>query len=160
MFILLIFSTINSNKKVIGFDLFDSLNNLVDNYKNGDTMKVVYSKVKEQELKLETVDDKLVNINNDKSKYILVKGDVCKTTKDFTIENPGFKISLIYVDLDLGEPVYHSLMNLWDRLIPGSYIIFDESVGVDKFLKGKKINYNIISTHWIAPTSYMIKREY
>ena len=33
----------NSNKKVIGFDLFDSLNTVVENYKNGDTMKVVYS---------------------------------------------------------------------------------------------------------------------
>ena len=157
----------NSNKKVIGFDLFDSLNNVVDNYKNGDTMKVVYNKVKEQELTLDNVDSKLSNINKDKSKYILVKGDVCETTKNFVNENPGFRISLIYVDLDLGEPVYHSLMNLWDRLLPGGYIIFDEyeyhkfdeSTGVDKFLNDKNIEYNIISTHWIAPTSYMIKKK-
>ena len=157
----------NSNKKIIGFDLFDSLNKVVGNYKNGDTMKVVYSKANDDDLTLECVESKLANINNDKSKYILVKGDVCKTTKKFTIENPGFRISLIYVDLDLGEPVYHSLMNLWERLLPGGYIIFDEyeyhkfdeSVGVDKFLKEKKIHYNIISTHWIAPTSYMIKKE-
>lgn len=157
----------NSNKKVIGFDLFDSLNTVVENYKNGDTMKVVYSKVNSEELSIEAIDNKLEKINVDKSKYILVKGDVCKTTKEFVVNNPGFRISLIYVDLDLGEPVYHSLMNLWDRLLPGGYIIFDEyeyhkfdeSVGVDKFLKDKKIKYEIKSTHWIAPTSYMIKKE-
>ncbi len=156
----------NSNKKVIGFDLFDSLNNVVNKYKNGDTMQVVYSKVVPEDLKIENIDTKLSNINNDKSKYMLVKGDVCSTTKTFVTENPGFRISLIYVDLDLGEPVYHSLMNLWERLLPGGYIIFDEyeyhkfdeSSGVDKFLSEQKIKYNVISTHWIAPTSYMVKK--
>jgi hypothetical protein len=157
----------NSNKKVIGFDLFDSMNTVVDSYENKDAMKVVYSKVDPTDLTVDNVDAKLSNINQDKSKYILVKGDVCITTRSFIDENPGFRISLIYVDLDLGEPVYASLMNLWDRLLPGGYIIFDEyeyhkfdeSTGVDKFLKDKNIEYNVISTHWIAPTSYMIKKQ-
>jgi len=156
----------NSNKKVIGFDLFDSLNTVIGNYENGDTMKVVYEKVNSDELLLEYVDSRLSNINKDKSKYLLVKGDVCVTTKTFVNENPGFRISIIYVDLDLEEPVYYSLMNLWERLLPGGYIVFDEyeyhkfseSNGVDRFLLEKKIDYNIISTHWMAPTSYMIKK--
>jgi hypothetical protein len=39
-----IFST-HSNKKVIGFDLFDSENKVIDNFDNGETMKTVYGKV-------------------------------------------------------------------------------------------------------------------
>lgn len=162
-----IFAT-HSNKKVIGFDLFDKENTVVNNYENGNTMKTVYNKANdENELSIITVKNKLKNINADLSKFILVEGDVCKTTKDFVSQNPGFRISLLYIDLDLKEPVYHSLINLWDRILPGGYIIFDEyeyhkfdeSNGVDLFLKEKLINYDVISTNWMAPTAYLIKKN-
>lgn len=161
-----IFNT-HSNKKVIGFDLFDVENKDIDNFENGEAMKTVYNKVTNNELFLESIDNKINNINNDKSKYILVKGDVCKTTKSFVIENPGFRISMLYIDLDLNEPVYESLKNLWDRILPGGYIIFDEyeyhkfdeSNGVDRFLKDFDINYEILSTNFMAPSAYLIKKK-
>jgi hypothetical protein len=157
----------HSNKKVIGFDIFDSDNEIINNFENGETMKTVYGKTNSSDLLLENVERKLLNINNDKSKFILVKGDVCSTTKEFVSENPGFRISLLYVDLDLNEPVYESLKNLWDRILPGGYIIFDEyeyhkfdeSTGVDRFLKDSNINYDVISTNWMAPTAYLIKKR-
>jgi hypothetical protein len=156
----------HSNKKVIGFDIFDSDNEIINNFENGETMKTVYGKTNSSDLLLENVEQKLLNINNDKSKFILVKGDVCSTTKEFVSENPGFRISLLYVDLDLNEPVYEALKNLWDRILPGGYIIFDEyeyhkfdeSTGVDRFLKDFNINYDVISTNWMAPTAYLIKK--
>lgn len=161
-----IFNT-HSNKKVIGFDLFDAENKDIDNFENGEAMKTVYTKVTNNELSLESIDNKINNINNDKSKYILVKGDVCNTTKSFVIENPGFRISMLYIDLDLNEPVYESLKNLWDRILPGGYIIFDEyeyhkfdeSNGVDRFLKDFDINYEILSTNFMAPSAYLIKKK-
>jgi hypothetical protein len=157
----------NSNKKVIGFDLFDSKNDTVKNYKNGDKMEIVYNKVNENELTLEKCLERLNSSEIDKSKYILIKGDASVTTKEFVKSNPGLRISLIYVDLDLDEPTYNCLCNLWNNLLPGGYIIFDEyeyhkfdeSNGVDRFLKDFKIEYNIISTDWMAPTSYMIKKQ-
>lgn len=156
----------HSNKKIIGFDLFNSLNDVVSTYENGNTMQTVYSKADSNDLTICNVSNKLKNINNDASKFLLIEGDVCKTTKTFVSKNPGFRTSLIYVDLDLNEPVYHSLMNLWDNLLPGGYIVFDEyeyhkfdeSNGVDRFLKEKGITYNLISTNWMAPTAYMIKK--
>jgi len=36
----------HSNKKVIGFDIFDANNNIINDFKNGHTMKTVYNKVK------------------------------------------------------------------------------------------------------------------
>ena len=92
---------------------------------------------------------------------------VAHTAKEIIIkENPGFRISLLYVDLDLNEPVYESLKNLWDRILPGGYIIFDEyeyhkfdeSNGVDRFLKDFNISYDVVSTNWMAPTAYLIKK--
>jgi len=156
----------HSNKKVIGFDLFDSENKVIENFEKGNTMKIVYGKTNPENLLLESVEEKLLNINNDNSKFILVKGDVCITTKEFIKENPGFRISLLYVDLDLNEPVYESLKNLWDRILPGGYIIFDEyeyhkfdeSNGVDRFLKDFNISYEVVSTNWMAPTAYLIKK--
>ena len=157
----------NSNKKVIGFDIFNSKNKIIDNFENGDLMKIVYNKVQDDELCLDIITQKINNINSDNSKFILVEGDVCETTKKFVDDNPGFRISLLYVDLDLNEPVYESLKNLWNRILPGGYIIFDEyeyhkfdeSNGVDNFLKDFNINYEVISTNWIAPSAFMIKKN-
>ena len=158
----------HSNKKVIGFDIFNSENEIMDNFENGDTMQHVYNKVSKEELSVSSIDIKLQNINNDKSKYILVEGDVCKTTENFVNENPGFRISLLYIDLDLNEPVYESLKHLWDRILPGGYIIFDEyeyhkfdeSNGVDKFLKDFDKKYEVISTNFMAPSAYLIKKDF
>ena len=55
---------------------------------------------------------------------------------------------------------------LWDRILPGGVIIFDEfeyhkyseSNGVEKFLKEKGINFDLKSTDWIAPTAFMYKK--
>jgi len=158
----------HSNKKVVGFDIFDSNNEIIDQFENGDKMKIVYSKTNNTNLLLKNVKNRLLNINSDESKFILVKGDVCTTTKDFVIENPGFRISLLYVDLDLNEPVYESLKNLWSIILPGGYIIFDEyeyhkfdeSTGVDRFLKDFNLGYEIVSTNWMGPTAYLIKKTY
>ena len=80
---------------------------------------------------------------NIKNKFQLEKGDVEFILPSFLKNNPGLRISLIYIDVDLERPTYHALKNLWDRLLPGGVIVFDEyeyhkfseSNGVDKFLK-------------------------
>lgn len=157
----------HSNKKVIGFDLFDANNKIIDTFENGKAMKPVYNKVTNIELSSENIKKKLSNVNSDNSKFILVEGDVCNTTKQFVNENPGFRISLLYVDLDLNEPVYESLKNLWDRILPGGYIIFDEyeyhkfdeSTGVDRFIKKFKLDYEVVSTNFMAPSAYLIKKN-
>ena len=159
----------NSNKKVIGFDIFskDLSEKILD--KDGalgkESMQVVYSKVNENELTLSCVKTRLdnMNINN---KYILVEGDVEDTLPKFLVDNPGFRISLLYIDVDLERPTYNALKYLWNRILPGGAIVFDEyeyhkfseSTGVEKFLKEFNLDYNLVSTNWLAPTSYMIKK--
>jgi hypothetical protein len=159
----------NSNKKVIGFDIFSKVQSEAILDKDGalgkESMQVVYSKVNENELTLSNVKTRLdnMNINN---KYILVEGDVEDTLPKFLVDNPGFRISLLYIDVDLERPTYNALKYLWNRILPGGAIVFDEyeyhkfseSTGVEKFLKEFNLDYNLVSTNWLAPTSYMIKK--
>ena len=159
----------NSNKKVIGFDIFNvtNANNILDKDSNfdKDTMNTVYSKVDENELTLNAVKSRLNNMNINKN-YILVEGDVEQTIPQFIVDNPGLKISLLYIDVDIERPTYIALKYLWDRILPGGVILFDEyeyhkfseSVGVDKFLKEFNIPYDLQSTNFMAPTAFMIKK--
>jgi hypothetical protein len=159
----------NSNKKVIGFDIFDAINSdevlNKDSKLDQETMRVVYNKVDSNELSLQSVSDRIDNTEIDSDKYRLIKGDVAETLPKFNEENPGFRASLIYIDVDLERPTYYALRHLWDRLLPGGVILFDEyeyhkfseSNGVERFLKEIGLNYNLKSTNWIAPTAYIVK---
>ena len=159
----------NSNKKIIGFDIFDPDNSSDILDKDGvfdkENMNVVYSKVDKSELSLESVTSRLENMNIHK-KYILVKGDIETTLPKFLEENPGFRISLLYIDVDLDRPTYNGLKYLWNRILPDGIILFDEyeyhkfseSCGVDKFLKEMNLPYELKSTNWIAPSAYYIKK--
>lgn len=163
----------NSNKKVIGFDIFDTdessfILQTKDTEIDRNSMETVYSKVEGSELSLESVQNRLESISaNISDKVKLIKGDVQETMPKFLQDNPGFRASMIYIDVDIERPTYHALVNLWDRLLPGGIILFDEyeyhlfseSVGVAKFLKEKGVKYNLKSTDWFAPTAYLRKES-
>lgn len=163
----------NSNKKVIGFDIFDTdessfILQTKDTEIDRNSMETVYSKVEGSELSLESVRNRLESISaNISDKVKLIKGDVQETMPKFLQDNPGFRASMIYIDVDIERPTYHALVNLWDRLLPGGIILFDEyeyhlfseSVGVAKFLKEKGVKYNLKSTDWFAPTAYLRKES-
>jgi hypothetical protein len=160
----------NSNKKVIGFDIFDTIEakDILD--KDGDTDKdnmiVVYDRVGSDDLTIESVTNRLKQTKISQDKFKLIKGDVQHSIPKFLDENRGFRISLLYIDVDLDRPTYHSLKHLWDRILPGGVILFDEyeyhkfseSVGVERFLKEMNLDYNLKSTNWVAPTAFMIKK--
>ena len=157
----------NSNKKIIGFDIFQKNSNEIlskDVSLDKNNMNTVYSRVDINELTLQSVENRLKNMNIHQ-KYSLIEGDVEDTLPIFLEKNPGLRISLLYIDCDIERPTYFSLKYLWDRLLPGGIILFDEyeyhsfseSNGVDKFLKERNIKYNIKSTNFMCPTAYLIK---
>jgi hypothetical protein len=161
--------TPHTNKKVIGFDFFSSNDTLTytNNIDCGDKLDLVIKRVNSDDLTLESVKQNIIDSGINSSNLILVKGDIIKTTKEFVYSNPGFRISILYLDADLAEPTYHSLINFWDRIVPGGYIVFDEyeyhkfneSSGVEQFLKEKNIEYTIETTNFLAPTAFMIKKK-
>jgi len=158
----------NSNKKIIGFDIFKKNDDVIlskDILLDKTNMEKVYSRVEHSELTLESVEKRLENMCIHK-KYMLVEGDVEETLPIFLEKNPGFRISMLYIDCDIERPTYLSLKYLWDRILPGGIILFDEyeyhsfseSNGVDKFLNERNIPYELQSTNFMCPTAFLVKK--
>ena len=161
----------NSNKKVIGFDFFNPTQSdemlEKDSANDQKGMNAVYARSSTEDRELATVLRRLDGMEIDK-KYMLVEGDVEYTIPAFVEENPGFRISLLYIDVDLERPTYFALKHLWDRVLPGGMVVFDEfeyhtfseSCGVEKFLKEHGLEFKLRCTDWIAPTAYLIKETF
>jgi hypothetical protein len=100
-----------------------------------------------------------------KSRVELIIGDVEETVPRFVEQNPGIRISLLHVDVDLYQPSLVGLKYLFPRVVRGGVVIFDdyaslefggESTAVDQFLCSegyalKKFDWNNV------PGGYLVK---
>lgn len=157
----------NSSKKVIGFDFFNT-DDLISSIHDGIDKEAMNSLFKERNFShgqsfKDTLHKQILNNGFPESEFKLIEGDISITSKQFSDDNPGFKISLLYMDLDLEIPTYNTLMNLWDNMSKGGIIIFDEygyhkwseSKGVDRFAQEK--NLEVKSLNYLCPTAYIKK---
>lgn len=62
----------------------------------------------------------------------LVQGDVSKTIPPYVKNNPGLRISLLHLDLDLYEPTLTALKYFYPLVVSGGVILLDE-YGMDGF---------------------------
>lgn len=95
----------------------------------------------------------------------LVKGDACKTIPKYVKDNPGLRISLLHLDMDIYEPTLAALENLYPLVVSGGIVLLDEyamdgfpgeSKAFDEYFKGKRPvlkKFPFIST----PGGYFIK---
>ena len=157
----------NSSKKVVGFDFFDT-NQLISSISNKTDKEAMDVLFKERNFTHETsfkdyLSTKLIQDGFLNTDFELVDGDLSITSKEYSENNPGFKISLMYMDVDLEEPTYNALNNLWDNITKGGIVVFDEygynkwseSKGVDRFIEEK--NIEIKSLNYMCPTAYIKK---
>jgi hypothetical protein len=154
----------NSLMKVIGFDYFNSekLTNSLDGL-NKTMMSAVLNRAQSDELSITSVKRRLSNFKEDT--YKLIEGEALANAIQFKMENPGARIKLLYMDLDLGEPTYKILKVLWTKVVKNGIIVFDEyayhkwdeSDGVDKFLKEIEGQYEFFDTKIYAPSAYIKK---
>ena len=165
-----------SNKKVIGFDLFTQSNSYKETL-NSDNLKLdeYYNNSSvnmEDGISINDISyfiDKMKLTNTrmgfNTDIYQLIEGDVEKSIPNYLDENPGFRISYLYLDLDIDKPTYTSLSLLYDRIVRGGIIVFDEyacekwteSNAVDRFLKEHR-ELSIKTLLWgRTPTAYIIK---
>lgn len=154
----------NGITSVVGFDFFSSndiLNSLSGNNKK--LMTDVINRVSDDELSIDTIYRKCNNILPNRLR--LIKGDASDTCISFKEENPGARIKLLYLDMDLDKPTYNVLINLWNIVVKDGIIVFDEygfhkwdeSNGVDRFLKTIEGQYSITNTNTQSPTLYITK---
>lgn len=156
----------NTGKKVIGFDFFDT-KSLVDSLKSQDkeSMSTLFSgrNFSHDRGYCEALRGLIATSGFQPHEFDLIEGDVSQTFSNFVKEHPGFKISLLYLDLDLANPTYDVLDAAWNSVSRGGIIVFDEyafhkwseSQGVDKFFKDKGVV--VKSLNYIAPTAYVRK---
>jgi len=95
----------------------------------------------------------------------LVDGDVRETAKQYVADNPGLRLSLLHLDMDLYEPTLAALEAFWPRLLTGGVVLFDEyairewpgeSEAVEEFFKGAVPR--IEKFGWAsAPGGYFVK---
>jgi len=157
----------NSFKKIIGFDMFDDekLISMLHNEDKEMMAKLFSSRSFKYD---ESYREHLIKILETAGFYNdfdfeLIKGDVSETTKTYSDDRIGAKISLLYMDLDLGEPTYNVLKNLWNKVSRGGMVVFDEygyhqwseTIGVDKFVEEYGLTINTLD--YQAPTAYIVK---
>lgn len=156
----------NTYKKVIGFDMFNS-KELVESLNQIDKQSMSslfeFRNFEHNDKFKHYLETKIKSHGFLDHEFELIEGDISVTSKQYIDENPGFRISLLYMDLDLSLPTLYTLENFWDRLSKGGIVVFDEyaygkwseSCGVDEFFADK--NVQIISMDYICPTAYVIK---
>jgi hypothetical protein len=158
----------NSSKKVIGFDFFntDELLSSIKSNNDKETMSTLFDgRNFEHNNNYKDFLQKDIESNGfTDDDFILIDGDITLTSKNFVEQNPGFKISLLYMDLDLEKPTYDTLNNLWNNISKGGIIVFDEygyhkwseSIGVDRFIEEK--NIEIENLNYFCPTAFIRKK--
>jgi SAM-dependent methyltransferase len=82
----------------------------------------------------------------------LVKGNVFETVPQYIAEHPETRIALLHLDMDVKEPTVFALSELYDRVVPGGIIVFDdynsvagETEAVDEFVAQKKLQLQKLS---------------
>lgn len=156
----------NSFKKVIGFDYFDT-QSLLNSLSGGDQdrMRELFEdrNYEHDSAAERLLHERIASAGFLGSDYELVQGDISETAKEFVDRRPGFKISLLYLDLDIGEPTYHALSSFWDRVSKGGLVVFDEyayhqwseAAGADRFFEDKDVQIKTLD--YPCPTAYVIK---
>ena len=154
----------NSLTKIIGFDYFEPtvLLDTLDG-KNKEMMQNVLSRVDQTELTIDSVNTRLSVFN--KSDYMLIKGDAVIESEKYYNIHKGARIKMLYMDLDLGKPTYNILKQLWNKVVENGIIVldeyafhsWDESDGVDMFLREIRGQYTLVNTQIFSPTLYIKK---
>ncbi|MNP11366.1 Macrocin-O-methyltransferase (TylF) [compost metagenome] len=94
----------------------------------------------------------------------LIEGNILETLGEYIKNNPHMKISLLHIDTDVYEPSKLALDLLYDKVVSGGVIIFDdygtvegETRAVDEFLENKSYQLKKYSFSHIKP-SFIIKK--
>ena len=124
-----IYTPLDSQKTIIGFDTFEGFPNLSDKdinpvieLKKGDVSYDSFNTL-EKVLELHSSNHYLSSFAKN---YKLVKGDACETIPKFLNDYKHTLCSLLYLDFDLYEPTLVALKNFLPRMSKGSIIAFDE----------------------------------
>jgi hypothetical protein len=168
-----IFLPTDTSKKVYGFDSFEGLKDFTpqdgtsnadaaeDKKRGGWSAQAVEGEIFEL-CKLFNEDNILA-----RERCILTKGRVQDTLDGFLSRTPGLRINLLHFDMDLYEPTLFALERLWDLVVPGGVIVFDEygippwggeATAFDSFRRSRGLDVKLRKFGWcLTPSAYCVK---
>ena len=132
----------NYSRKVIGFDAFGKFP------AQSDSNDQAFIKNFEQSAGDGISYDELEKVLNYKkfSNYELIPGDILETVPDYVANHPELKIALLHIDVDVYEPSSIILNNLFERVVSGGIVVFDdfgtvdgETRAIDEYFKNQDI---------------------
>ncbi len=168
-----IFSPTDTSKKVYGFDSFEGLSDFSD--EDGRSASDIINDKKNGGWSARDVEGEIFELcalfNSDnilaRERSRLIKGRVQETLEPFLSETPGLRINLLHFDLDLYDPTIYTLEKLWDLVVPGGVVVFDEyglppwggeATAFDKFRESRKLDVKLNKFNWcLTPTAFCIK---
>lgn len=151
-----------SRKKVIGFDAFGTFSKSLLPYEQASAERFVNESAHEgadvSRIGRYAADAGL------SARLELVSGEIEETAATYVAGHPGFRISLLHLDLDAYAGTKAALSAFYDRLVPGGIVVCDEyafsgwgeSDAVDEFLKGQQIAIRTVPNAY-TPTAYFVK---
>lgn len=101
----------------------------------------------------------------------VVKGDARVTIPKYIMENPGLRISLLHIDIDIYEPVSVALEHLYPRVVVGGVVVLDEyahkdwpgeSAALEAYFQQHDIPPpNLQTFNWCGtPTTFFVKETF
>jgi hypothetical protein len=133
---------VESSRKIIAFDAFGSFPRTSSEVDDGFIEQ--FEKEGGDGVSISELGEclKYKKINN----VELIKGDINSTLEEYIVNNPALKVALLHIDVDVEKPTKTILKNLYNRVVPGGLIVFDdygvihgETKAVDDFF----VNMNI-----------------
>ena len=128
------------SRKIVGFDAFGAFP--TDQLKVKDDLKFIERFEDDSGNGLSEDEAKNILLSKNFENFSLVKGNVFDTLPVYLEDNPETRIALLHLDMDVKEPTDFALKLLYERVVPGGLIIFDdynavagETTSVDEFKK-------------------------
>ena len=84
--------------------------------------------------------------------FKLIKGNVFDTLPNYLEKHPETRLSFLHLDMDVKEPTDFALELLYERVVPGGLIVFDdynavagETLSVDEFVSKHRLKVEKLS---------------
>lgn len=106
-----------SNKRVIGFDMFDSFPVAQEHETRAVEQFVLESGF--NGITTESLMKKVESAGFEQERCELIAGDITQTAANYAALYPGLRISLLHLDLDLDEATHAALEAFWPRVVRG-----------------------------------------
>lgn len=149
------------SRKIIGFDMFGTFPETKKLKSDIDFVNNWNTTFANEFLEKEDI-EKALN-KKGYSNYELVQGNILDTLDDYLNRNPHTKISLLHIDTDVYEPAKYALEKLFDKVVKGGVIVFDdyatiegETKAIDEFFRDSNYILKKFTFSHTKP-SYIIK---